>query len=218
MYKQDFKPLSTRDSIAIIFDDHLLFVDAFSTIIEKAKLFRSIQAFSKEDKLIDYIISNNKKSIYVFLDYFVYETNSLLLFNEIKRLNKSSRIIFCSSVQTPSIIQNVLTYQPNGFISKSSGIDTVLECIKTIESGQQYICPVIQESVNAYQESEKVNFTARELDLLQYFAQGLSIGETADKTFLSRHTIVAHRRNMMAKADCKSITELLAYSRKMEFI
>ncbi len=208
------KHIRTRDSIAIIFDDHLLFADSFSAIIERLKLFQSVQTFYHEEKLIDFIINNHKIPVYIFLDYYIYEKNSLMLLNEIKRINKSSRVIFCSSVKNPTIVQNVLTYQPNGFISKSSGIDIVLECVKNVENGQFYACPVITGTLNQYQEDEKVAFTAREIDILQYFAQGLSIAETAESTFLSKHTIIAHRRNMMEKANCKSITELLAYARR----
>lgn len=214
MNLQTNKPIRTRDSIAVIFDDHLLFADSFSAIIERLKLFQSVQTFSQEENLIDFIINNHKTPVYIFLDYYIYEKNSLMLLNEIKRLNKSSRVIFCSSVQNPAIVQNVLTYQPNGFISKSSGVDIVLECVKSIENGQFYTCPVITSTLSQYQEDEKVAFTAREIDILQYFAQGLSIAETAETTFLSKHTIIAHRRNMMEKANCKSITELLAYARR----
>lgn len=216
--QQNQKSIRSKDSMAIVFDDHLLFADAFSAIIERLKLFRSVHTYSNEENLIDFIIENNQASLYIFLDYFIYDKNSLMLLNEIKRLNKRSRVIICSSIQNSSVIQNVLTYSPSGFISKSSGIDIVLECIKNIDNGHQYLCPVIKDTLEKYQESEKVIFTARELDVLPYFAQGLSIAQTADKTFLSKHTIIAHRRNMMAKAGCKSITELLAYARKMEYI
>lgn len=218
MNLQNKKIIRTRDSIAVIFDDHILFADSFSAIIERLKLFQSVQTFSREEDLLDFIVNNHKSSLYIFLDYYIYDKNSLMLLNEIKRINKSSRIIFCSSVQTLSIVRNVLTYQPEGFISKSSGIDIVLECVKNIENGQFYTCPVITSMLSQYQENEKAVFTTREIDILQYFAQGMSIAETAESTFLNKHTIIVHRRNMMGKANCRSITELLAYARKRSLV
>ncbi|MFB2119291.1 hypothetical protein [Parapedobacter sp. 2B3] len=37
-------------------------------------------------------------------------------------------------------------------------------------------------------------------------------------SYLSKHTIVSHRRNMMTKSGSKSITELLAYARKQRLL
>lgn len=212
------KKIKLKDSIAMVFDDHQLFADAFSSILERLNLFKTVQSFTDEEEFMNYVIKSNQTSILVFLDYFIYDKNSLLLFNEIKRINKNSKVVFCSSVQSPTIIENVLSYNPAGFISKSSGMNLVLECVKKVEQGEQFLCPIITEITSKFNSTESVIFTARELDILQYFAKGLSIAETAEKTFLSKHTIIAHRRNMMEKANCKSITELLIYSRKHEFI
>ncbi|NMN36149.1 DNA-binding CsgD family transcriptional regulator [Pedobacter sp. SG918] len=52
------------------------------------------------------------------------------------------------------------------------------------------------------------------MEILQYFAHGSTIAQTAEKVHLSKHIIVAHRRNMMSKIN--SITKLLSYARKSE--
>lgn len=207
-----------KSSIAIVFDDHQLFSYSFSVIIERLGLFQSVKTFSVEKELMNFLITNNKSNNYIFLDYYIQDKTSILMLNEIKRINKLSKIIMCSSVHSPAIIENILTYEPAGFISKSSDINILMECIKTVERGEQYLCPHTLESLSEYEKIEKITFTAREIDILGYFSKGLSIAETAEKTFLSKHTVVSHRRNMMAKVRCKSITELLAYARKNDLI
>jgi len=57
--------------------------------------------------------------------------------------------------------------------------------------------------------------SVREIEILHYFAQGFSVNETAEKFFLSKHTVVSHRRKMMRKTNTNTITELLSYVRKM---
>lgn len=96
-----------------------------------------------------------------------------MFINDIKRLNKGAQIIIVSSVSNPSIIKNILSYSPHGFISKSSGITTIIECIDAISSKKNYLCPIISEILKASQGIEEIPFTARELELLNYFAQGL---------------------------------------------
>lgn len=210
--------MGKTEALAIVFDDHLLFADSFSALIERLELFRSVHPFSEERELVHFLVRHSDKPIYLFLDYYLKNKNGLPLINEARRLNKHMTIIVISAVTSPMAITNILSYNPHGFISKSSGFNTILECLTTIGRGQQYISTAINDIVSNTELTKKILFTARELEVLQYFAHGLSIIQTADRTHLSKHTIVAHRRKMMAKVKVNSITELLSYAREHELI
>lgn len=207
-----------KNAIAIIFDDHSLFADSFSALIDRLELFRAVRTFNSEKELTRFLVQNSQTPIYLFLDYYLKDKNTLPLINETRRLNRYTTVIVVSSVANPTTVTNIMAYRPNGFISKSSGFNTILECLAVMSRGEQYVCPVIEELTDAKNPPKKIPFTARELELLQYFAKGLSIADTAEQTHLSKHTVVAHRRKMMAKAQVNSITELLAYARGKELI
>lgn len=208
----------THVPTAIIFDDHLLFAESFSVLIERLGLFHSVQLIREKDELTRFLIKHHRTPVYLFLDYYLQEDHALAVLNEARRLNKQLHVIIISSVTTPSTIVNIMTYKPEGFISKSSGTDIILQCLEMIERGEIYVCPVISDILKEAKAVHAIPFTDREIEVLQYFARGLSIAQTAEETYLSKHTIVAHRRNMMTKANCKSITELLAYARKLDLI
>jgi DNA-binding NarL/FixJ family response regulator len=210
--------MEKTNAIAIVFDDHLLFADSFSALIERLELFSAVHTFDDKKALLNFLIKHSEAPIYLFLDYYIKNENCLTLFNEAKRLNRQTKIIVMSSVISPIAVTNILDYKPQGFLSKSSGFNTVLQCLSTIAQGNQYFCPEITEIIEHTHHISKIPFTARELEILQYFAQGLSIAHTAEKAHLSKHTIVAHRRKMMAKINVNSITELLSYSRGQELI
>ncbi|MCL4639625.1 MULTISPECIES: LuxR C-terminal-related transcriptional regulator [Olivibacter] len=210
--------MDKNNTIAIIFDDHLLFADSFSALVERFEIFSAVHTFDDKRELTHFLIKHSKMRICLFLDYYLKNENSLTFINEVKRLNRRIMIIVMSSTISPTAIKNILDNKPHGFISKSSGFDTVLQCLTAIADGSQYICPVISEIVAHAKNVEKIPFTDRELEILQYFSRGLSIADTAEKAHLSRHTVVAHRRNMMSKANVNSITELLLYARKHELI
>lgn len=211
--------LQLEKPIAVVFDDHLLFAESFSALLERLKLFRTVRFFSEENEYIRFLTKHYDVPLYLFLDYYLPENNALTLINDTRRLNKKARIIVISSATTPAIVNHILTYQPHGFISKSSSTDIVLDCVHTETPGKPYLCPVIQEIVNAHISVKNgIPFTARELEMLHLFALGQSIAQTAEQTNLSKHTIVAHRRKMMNKVHVNSITELLAYARKNNLI
>ena len=210
----------TRNPIAVIYDDHLLFAESFSTVLERLMLFKSVHAFDNEQAYRRFLIKYFDESVYLFLDYYLPKKNALTLIKETRRINKKARIIVVSSVADPALINHILTYEPNGFLSKSCGLDTVLECLRTISVDKLYVCPVIRKIIDTetLTTNNNIPFTARELEILQYFARGMSIVATAEATHLSKHTIVSHRRNMMTKSGSKSIVELLVYARKQHLL
>jgi DNA-binding CsgD family transcriptional regulator len=54
--------------------------------------------------------------------------------------------------------------------------------------------------------------SARERDVLKLVALGLSNKETADKLFISIHTVITHRKNITEKLGIKSISGLTVYA------
>lgn len=147
------------NAIAIVFDDHLLFADSFAALIERLELFSDVHTLSDKKELTKFLIKHAKTKIYLFLDYYLKNENGLMLVNEIKRLNRQLRIIIMSSTISPSVITSILDYKPQGFISKSSGFDTILQCLSTIAEGHQYICPIISKIVDHTDNVGKISFT-----------------------------------------------------------
>lgn len=203
---------------ALILDDHQLFGESFAVLLERYTEIETTYTFQEASKLIQFLGQNSRQKFYIFLDYYLKSTNGLAVLTDIRRLNKSSKTIFLTSADSWPVIYNIENHSPDALINKASGLDIVLECIHTINQDKTYLCPVLQELKASKQNLQPVIFTARELEILHFFVKGYTIAETAEKTFLSKHTIVAHRRNMMAKANCTSISQLLTYSNQWELI
>lgn len=103
-------------------------------------------------------------------------------------------------------------------LSKASGLNEVLSCIQALSKGETHIDPTISVLIDKSRGFDKSPFNAREMDMLYHFNEGLSIHGTTKKAYLSKHTVVTRQRKMMEKSNCKSITELLAYARKLKII
>lgn len=191
-----------------------MFADSFSSLIERMEIFHSVRVFSEEKDLIQFFLKNTTQDIYFFVDYYLKGKHSLPLINDAKRLNKYVNVIILSSVTDSVLIQNIASHNPEGLLSKFDGFGEILECIRALESDRRYVSPYIASLMNEIAKISQNPFTVREIELLQYFDQGFSVADTAEKVCLSKHTVVAHRRHMMEKSKCKSITKLLAFSRK----
>lgn len=58
-------------------------------------------------------------------------------------------------------------------------------------------------------EKERV-FSHREMEILNYTADGLSYKEIAARLFIAEGTVIQHRKNMLRKANAKNVAELVA--------
>ena len=196
---------------AAVLDDHCLFADSFALLLQREGIADIVQGFSQTDHFFQFLRSFGRSEIYIYLDYYFPKENGLALMIEIKRINDKAKVIFVTRAVAPAVIRTILQYRPNGLLSKSSDIQEVITCIDTIKKGKTYVSKSFAKLLSANKELGA--FTPRELELLQYFARGISIADTASKLFLSRHTVVAHRRKMMQKTNSHSIAQLLTYAR-----
>jgi DNA-binding CsgD family transcriptional regulator len=62
---------------------------------------------------------------------------------------------------------------------------------------------------NDVAESGLTSFSPRELDILQMIAKGDDVSDITRKTGLSRATVYAHRRNIIAKSDFPNINKVI---------
>jgi len=194
---------------AIILDDHKLYSDLFGLMLEKSGLFKHVYAFNQKEQFINLLCKLGNREIYLFLDYYFLEENGLAILNDVRRINSKARTIFITSALSPSVIQHIYLAKPHAIISKSSSLPELQECLQLIRNNKTYLDPIMDNVLS--QATQLDILTSREIEILKYFENGHSVTETAEKTFLSKHTIVSHRRSMMKKTNSHSISQLLKF-------
>lgn len=201
---------------AVVLDNHQLFADSFALLLQHEGIADIAQGFSNIDDFYRFFRIFGRMEIYVFLDYYFSSANGLAIMVEAKRINNKAKFIFVSSLIAPSVIRGIKQYHPHGILSKYCDASMLTTCFDMVKIGKQFVAPELEALLSGTDADEL--FTPRELELLVYFNAGFSIAETANKTFLSPHTVVAHRRKMMLKAKCNSIGQLLTYARSLALI
>lgn len=67
-------------------------------------------------------------------------------------------------------------------------------------------------------EEEKAKLSDREIEILRFYARGLTITEIAEQIFVSADTVKFHRRKLFEKIGVQNITEALAYATNNKLI
>lgn len=204
---------------AIVLDDHKLFADSFAKLVEFTSLFRTVNVFYHEQDLMQYLIRfRTTDTLYLFVDYYMGDRSLPAFLNDLKRLSRNIKVIVVSCISNSFLIHDLMKFSPDGIIGKTAKADALIDCIHEVANGGQYLSDEIREIMARDNGERAVPFTSREIELLRYFARGLSINDTAEELKLSRHTIAAHRRKMMAKTNTSSITGLLSAAQKLSVI
>ncbi|WP_333577209.1 response regulator transcription factor [Sphingobacterium sp.] len=204
-------------SHAVILDDQKIVAFSFALLLKRECGIDLVQSFSQGSEFLQFLRAFGKRDLFVFLDYYLPNENGLSLLTEIRRINGDAKVIFLTGATAPVVISSILQYRPEGILSKSCELSEVLACFEAIKKKEVYICEEFERILSTHGKKIKT-FTTREIEVLQYFSEGYSVAETASKTFLSPHTVVAHRRKMMAKADCQTIGQMLKYAREHNLI
>lgn len=132
-------------------------------------------------------------------------------------------LVISAHIDGPTV--NRLIRQPiKGLLSKECSEAEILDAVHATSKGDKFYCnrilDVVSESTDlgAGEDCSPTVLSQREIEVVEYIAQGLTAAQVADKMCLSVHTINTHRKNIFKKLNVNSTTELVRYALKTALI
>ena len=135
---------------------------------------------------------------------------------------KNIRIVAHSVYDDADRVAAILKAGAQGFVSKKSGFEELVQAVKQVHLGETYICFETTsklKNLNEFLRGMETNlkskgeiFSQREREVLELLAKGKSSKEIADKLFITERTVESHRKNMIEKGRVKNTVELIAYA------
>jgi len=121
-------------------------------------------------------------------------------------------------------VKNMFRKGAKGYILKTTMEPILLDAIRKVYVGEQYLDPVLKEKVLQDALRTKKNnlanpmLSTREKEVLQYIALDLTSQEIADKLFLSKRTVESHRLTLFMKLGVKNMAGLVKKGIQMGLI
>jgi DNA-binding NarL/FixJ family response regulator len=118
------------------------------------------------------------------------------------------------------IVVGIFRAGASGYLLKDSTSAELVESIRIVNSGGNYISQkisdiVLQEISYEKKDSEQIGvevLTNRESEILQLISEGNSTKRIAKVLFISPKTVESHRANIMEKLNIHNLPELTKYA------
>src|SRR5690606_33571339 len=133
-------------------------------------------------------------------------------------------IVALTNLDQAAVLQEMLHTGAMGYVLKSAGKDTLLQAVKEVYAGTQYVDPKMKEIVyNEAIEGKKRSadlpvLTQREKEVLRLIVEGHTNQQIAEMLFLSQRTVEHHRVNIMFKLDVKNTASMVREAILMKLV
>ncbi len=136
-------------------------------------------------------------------------------------------IIGLSMFDEDDLIIDMLEAGARGYLIKNAGKEQITEAIRTVYQGDPYYCKttshkltsmIARSRFNPYKKAAKVEFSEREVEIIELICRECTNKEISDKLFISVRTVEGHRLKILEKMNIKNTVGLVVYALKMGIV
>jgi two-component system NarL family response regulator len=187
----------------LIADDHAIFRQGLATIINRDP---DMQVITQAE--------NGKQAIALFeehqpdvtlMDLRMPGVEGVAAISAICAIAKSARIIVLTTYDSDEDIYRGLQAGAKGYLLKETEPDELLNAIRTVHRGQQYIPPDV--GAKLAQRLSNPELSERELAVLRSLAQGMSNADIATALSIGEGTVKSHVNRILNKLDVSDRTQ-----------
>ena len=128
---------------------------------------------------------------------------------EIMRRVPTSKVLIFTAYSERALLQRGLESGARGYILKEAPHETLLRAIEMVAAGETFIDPALMSVLTKGRGSTDV-LTAREREVLQLLADGMSNADVAAKLFISQETVKSHVHHILTKLEADTRTQAVA--------
>lgn len=151
----------------------------------------------------------------VVLDLRMQGMNGLETIRMLQREFGAVRVLIFSSYAKGEEVYQALKAGASGFVVKEMDLEKLLEAIRKVYQGNQYIPPEVAVRMGSRLLAQ---LSPRELEVLQLVAEGLSNKEIGARLGIAENTIKIHVANIFTKLGVSDRTQALVVALKRGII
>jgi len=129
---------------------------------------------------------------------------------EIMRRVPEAKVLIFTAYSERALLQRGLESGARGYILKEAPHETLLRAIEKVAAGETFVDPALMAALTATRSGNTDVLTAREREILQLLADGMSNADVAAQLFISQETVKSHVRHILTKLEADTRTQAVA--------
>ncbi len=222
----------SADSISVaVIDDQLLVRSGLSMLINSQPDITVVGEAADGAaavKLVRRLVRQSQGPDVVMMDVRMPTLNGLEAARQILELTEHTKIIMLTTFDIDEYVFEAIQLGASGFLLKDAPPEDLLNAIRTVHRGDGVIAPSATkrlmenmvpllassaQPVEVKHRQEIASLTAREREVLELVAAGLTNGEICARLFLSEATVKTHISHILAKLSARDRVQavIMAY-------
>lgn len=204
---------SPRSADVVIADTQVLIIEGLKALLKHDFTITGV-AGSMEEL---YRIIKDKAPALLIIDFALADFESMDQLKKLKADFPQTTIIVLTNSLTRSDVVELTGCGIKNILNKSVEKEEFFSCIDAAMKGRKYYSQQILDLLTEPMDkrtvsSGNVQLTASEIEIVRLFSQGLTSKDVAAKKFLSVHTVMTHRKNIMRKLGASNASEMIMFA------
>jgi len=199
----------------LIVDDHEVVREGLRLSLSRAPHIRVVGEASDGASAIKLV--ERRKPDVVIMDVRMPGMDGLEATKEILKVLPDTAVLIFTAFSERSLLARGLDSGARGYILKEAPHETLLRAIERLANGEGYVDPALMPAFLSGKDQTEM-LTAREREILQLLADGMSNADVAAKLFISQETVKSHVRHILAKLEADTRTHAVAIALRESII
>jgi DNA-binding NarL/FixJ family response regulator len=191
----------------LIADDHEVVREGLRLSLSRAPHIRVVGEASDGASAI--AIAERRRPNVVIMDVRMPGVDGLEATKVLTQKLPSTAVLIFTAYGERSLLGRGLESGAKGYILKEAPHQTLLRAIEKVAGGESFVDPALMPSFLTGKDQNEM-LTAREREILQLLADGMSNADVAKKLFISQETVKSHVRHILAKLEADTRTHAVA--------
>ena len=207
----------------IIVDDHKLFAQGLSKLVDSIPEFEVVNIFHNGEQLTEKLASGMSLPDVILLDVKMPVMDGIATMKWLKKFQPKAKVLALSMEHDEKTIIQMIKSGAKGYLLKDIEPDNFKLAIHTIlEQGYYYTDMVTNIIINQLDNSETDKnlalFKEKELEFIKKACEEKSYSQIADEMNLAYKTIDGYRQRVFEKMDVNSRIGLIIYAIKNNIV
>ncbi|CAE6739440.1 response regulator transcription factor [Paraburkholderia domus] len=191
----------------VIIDDHPMIRGTIASVLSSDPEVELVGACGDGEDGLKMVLTENPDLVILDLD--LPRLDGLSMIRRIRALNTKISIVVLSAKPEHVMAGYTRVAGANGYVGKGREISELITAVKSVLFG--YDC-FPADTANSAQENGLNTLSAREVEVLQYLARGVSNRDIASRLFLSDKTVSTYKSRIQEKLGLSSLAALIEFA------